>query len=67
MGRVDKGLKCSVESCKEDALRSLSYDKVSNIFKLIKKHRRAYLCRRHYKEWKKATKSNRELERLRFS
>jgi len=28
--------------------------------------RRVYLCRDHYKQWKKATKGSRDLERARF-
>ncbi|GBC75395.1 hypothetical protein HRbin06_00713 [archaeon HR06] len=66
MGRVDKGVKCSLEGCKEDAVRSLSYEKVSLFFKLGKKDKRVYLCKNHYKEWKKLSKKDRELERLKF-
>jgi hypothetical protein len=29
-------------------------------------NKRAYLCREHYKEWKKATKQDRENERARW-
>jgi hypothetical protein len=29
-------------------------------------NKRAYLCRQHYKEWKKATKQDRENERARW-
>jgi hypothetical protein len=29
--------------------------------------KRTYLCRQHYKEWKKATKEDRENERARWN
>jgi hypothetical protein len=29
-------------------------------------NKRVYLCRQHYKEWKKATKEDRENERARW-
>ncbi|MGB9167906.1 MAG: hypothetical protein WCB31_03155 [Nitrososphaeraceae archaeon] len=33
---------------------------------IISSSKRVYLCRNHYKEWKKATKEDRENERARW-
>jgi hypothetical protein len=68
MGRVDKGVSCSVQNCDKTAERSMSSSKVSMATDLIldSSNRRVYLCREHYKEWKKATKENRQNERARW-
>ncbi len=66
MGKVERGVKCSVDGCGADAERSLSRDKVSGL-KVVGEGRRVYLCSQHYKAWKKATKKERELDRVRFA
>ncbi|PLJ76775.1 MAG: hypothetical protein B7L53_09860 [Thermofilum sp. NZ13] len=61
MGRVDKGAKCSVEGCERDAIRSISLEnfKKSGVsLKLKEGVRRVYLCREHYKEYKKSYRKN---------
>lgn len=65
MGRVDKGVKCSVEGCSERAERSLSRDKASGL-RLSEVGRRVYLCQKHYKELKKQIKKDKDLEKLRW-
>lgn len=69
MGRVDKGIHCSVEACENEALRSISSNKAhmapgmdmdSSVGKRI------FLCKQHYKDWKKATKEDRDNERARW-
>jgi len=65
MGRVAKGVKCTVSGCGNDAIRSLPSDKVMAAGLKIGETRRAYLCREHYKEFKKATKKDRTLEKWR--
>jgi len=65
MGRVAKGIKCSVSGCSNDAIRSLPYHKVMAAGLKIGESRRAYLCREHYKEFKKETKKDRTLEKWR--
>ncbi len=67
MGKVERGVKCSVEGCGGDAERSISMDKVLGTgLKVMGEGRRVYLCSQHYKAWKKATKKDRELDRARF-
>lgn len=62
MGRIAKGQVCSVESCDKPAVRSISREKVEESkvgFKLKNSSsRRVYLCREHYKEFKKAYRKN---------
>jgi hypothetical protein len=68
MGRIDKGVNCSVQGCDKTAERSMSGNKASMATDLVvnSSNRRVYLCREHYKEWKKATKEDRENERARW-
>ncbi|MGQ9780741.1 MAG: hypothetical protein ACUVQ8_00585 [Nitrososphaeria archaeon] len=68
MGKVDKGANCTVEGCKNPAERSLSFEQVSKSnLKVSNVSRRVYLCHEHYKQWKKDTKKDREIERTIFS
>ncbi|MDA4121429.1 MAG: hypothetical protein OK404_03370 [Thaumarchaeota archaeon] len=67
MGRVDKGVACSVSGCKNQALRSISRTEMgSSGLNVGGEGRRVYLCHDHYKVWKKATKTSRSLERARW-
>ena len=66
MGRVARGIKCSVVGCDKEAIRSLSADKVSAAGLKVGTSRRAYLCRDHYKEFKKETKKEKMLEKWRY-
>ena len=65
MGRVGKGVKCSVSNCDKDAIRSLPRDKVSSAGLKVDGEKRSYLCREHYKEYKKVTKKDKLLEQWR--
>lgn len=65
MGRIAKGVKCSVTGCGNDAIRSLPTEKVSAVGLKVGESRRAYLCKQHYKEFKKGTKKDRVLEKWR--
>lgn len=67
MGRVGKGVKCSVSGCREKAVRSISFDKVKAAGLKINEDRRAYLCRNHYKEFKRMSKNSRKVEKWRWS
>ena len=68
MGRIDKGVKCSISGCGRDAVRSLSVEKVRSAgLNVGSSERRAYLCKEHYKEFKKRTKKDKQLEKWRFS
>lgn len=67
MGRVEKGVSCSVSGCENPAERSMSGSKAAMAPDLgLAGSKRTYLCREHYKEWKKATKEDRENERVRW-
>jgi len=68
MGKVGKGIKCSVKGCKEEAVKSLSYNRanLSQSLEFESIQNKVYLCENHYKIWKKDTKEYRELERLRW-
>ncbi|HEX9862537.1 MAG TPA: hypothetical protein VGB11_04550 [Candidatus Bathyarchaeia archaeon] len=68
MGRIDKGIKCSVSSCGREAARSISTDKVKSAgLKVASDAKRAYLCKEHYKEFKKKTKKDKTLDKWRYS
>ncbi|HEY5737628.1 MAG TPA: hypothetical protein VMS35_02925 [Nitrososphaeraceae archaeon] len=68
MGRVNKGVNCSIQGCTEQAERSMSESKgkMATDLDISSTSKRIYLCRNHYKEWKKATKEDRETERARW-
>ena len=56
---------CLVAGCTSEAVRNLSLTEARKGFPgLPEKGRRAPLCRVHYREWKKATKESRKLDRL---
>jgi thymidine kinase len=68
LGRIDKGVKCSVSGCGREATRSISTDKVKSAgLKVGSSEKRAYLCREHYKEFKKKTKKDKKLDKWRYS
>lgn len=67
MGIVSKGAKCDVDGCNNDGTRSLNSSKVENAgLRLKSSGKKAVLCKDHYKEWKKETKEDREIERARY-
>ena len=67
MGKIDKGVGCGVAGCKNQAERSLSREEMGGSgLSVGGEGRRGYLCRDHYKQWKKATKKSRTLERSRW-
>ncbi|MEM2321281.1 MAG: hypothetical protein QXS79_05310 [Candidatus Bathyarchaeia archaeon] len=65
MGRVSKGVKCSVEGCGKEAVKSLSIEKAKAYGLKIDVGRRAYLCKDHYKEYKRASRKDRFVEEWR--
>jgi len=66
LGRIGKGVKCSVSGCGQDAVRSLSADKVRVAGLRVGSERRAYLCKEHYKDYKKKTKKDKQVEQWRY-
>jgi hypothetical protein len=67
VGRIDKGAKCSVSGCGRDAVRSLSTEKVKAAGLKVGNEKRAHLCKEHYKEYKKKTKKDKQIEKWRYS
>lgn len=68
MGKIDKGVACSVSGCKNLGERSISRQQLAGSgLSAGGDDRRVYLCHIHYKEWKKATKKDRSAERARWS
>jgi hypothetical protein len=56
---------CAVPGCGAPSARSLARVEARKVFaNLSDSGRRAPLCRDHYKEWKKSTKTARKLDRL---
>ena len=67
MGRVAKGVKCSVSGCGKETIRSLSAAKVRSAgLNVSGSERRVYLCKAHYKEYKKRTKKEKKVEQWRY-
>jgi len=68
MGIVAKGAKCNVDGCDQDGARSLNTGKVENAgLRVVSSSKKTVLCKEHYKEYKKESKEDRDLERARFS
>ncbi|MFX1564327.1 MAG: hypothetical protein ACFFDP_13570 [Promethearchaeota archaeon] len=72
MGKVKQGTLCSVEGCSEQAVRSFNSDKVTELLQKVKlelktgRRRRAYLCTKHYKAFKKQQRSERKVDKWRY-
>ena len=67
MGIISKGAKCNVDGCNNDGVRSLNTKKVENAgLNVSSSGKKSVLCKMHYKEWKKETKDDRDLERARY-
>jgi hypothetical protein len=67
MGRIDKGQKCSVSGCGSEAARSLTADKVKAAgINVSTSEKRAYICKEHYKEFKKKTKKDKTIDKWRY-
>jgi hypothetical protein len=67
MGVISKGAKCNVDGCDKDGARSINTRKVENAnLRVISAGKKSVLCKEHYKEYKKESKEDRDLERARF-
>jgi len=67
MGVVSKGAKCNVDGCENDGARSLNTAKVENAnLRVTSTGKKSVLCKEHYKEYKKESKDDRDLERARY-
>ena len=67
-GRVQKKIECSVEKCTKNYERSISLKLVSKAGLKLKsdKVKKAYLCKEHYKEYKKNSKDDRKVQKWRW-
>jgi hypothetical protein len=57
---------CGVQGCGKESRRSLSTKKVKEALpdlRLIAESRRVHLCKDHYRQFRKKTKQEREVER----
>jgi thymidine kinase len=67
VGRIDKGVKCSVSGCGREAARSISVEKARAAgLNVGSGEKRAYICKEHYKEFKKKTKKDKTLDKWRY-
>jgi hypothetical protein len=65
MGRVSKGVRCSVAGCGERAVKSVSVQRIPSSMKIEGSGRRAYLCEFHWKMFKKLTREQQKIEKMR--
>ena len=55
------------DGCTNDGVRSLNTKKVENAgLRVNSQSKKTVLCKQHYKEWKKESKDDRDLERARY-
>jgi hypothetical protein len=66
LGKIGKGTKCSVVNCDVEAVRSVNGSKAKSAG-LDVDGRKAYLCKDHYKDFKKGSKKDRQIEKWRHS
>ena len=67
MGKVSSGIKCSVVGCEENAIRAISAEKAQLGGLNIIGGKKAYLCKYHYKQFKKKLKKEKIIEKWRWS
>ena len=66
MGKVGKGIKCTVSGCTGDAVKSVSPNDVSRAGLKMTAGGRGYLCKNHYKELKKKLRKDKMIEQWRM-
>lgn len=59
---------CEIKECRNDAVRSIATKNLMSSLPKLRledeKRKRTHICKDHYKQFKKATKEERELKRL---
>ncbi|MCL4328603.1 MAG: hypothetical protein M1151_02470 [Candidatus Thermoplasmatota archaeon] len=55
---------CEVPECGEESYQTVPADLASKVFTFKEIGTKVHLCRKHYKEYKKGTKNDRELRRM---
>lgn len=72
LGKIDKGVNCSIVGCNNSAFRSLSYSEFSRVASRAglsigsNVPRRVYLCEDHYKVFKKFLRKEKMYEKWRY-
>jgi hypothetical protein len=67
LGRIGKGVQCSVSGCSKDGIRSLATEKAKSAgLNVSSGQKRVYLCKEHYKEFKKKTKKDKTIDKWRY-
>jgi thymidine kinase len=67
LGRIGKGVKCSVSGCSREAVRSISTGKAKSAgLNVGSNEKRVYLCKEHYKEFKRKTKKDKTIDKWRY-
>jgi len=67
MGKIEKGVRCNVVGCDQQATRSIPAERVAEAGLDIGGARRGYLCRAHYKELKRKLKKDRMIEKWKMT
>ena len=55
---------CEVYGCKNESIKTVSAEYARKVFSFDDKKTKVHLCKEHYKQYKKATKKDRELDRM---
>ncbi len=55
---------CDVPGCGKEKFKTVSKKEAEKVFSFSTKTSKVHLCKEHYKQFKKATKKDREIERL---
>ncbi|MCL4314699.1 MAG: hypothetical protein M1454_03110 [Candidatus Thermoplasmatota archaeon] len=55
---------CDVVDCSNESFQTVPMDKASKVFSFKSEKTKVHLCREHYKEYKKKTKKERDIDRL---
>jgi len=72
LGKIDRGINCSIVDCNKSAIRSLSYSEFSKVAPKAglsigsNAPRRVYLCEDHYKVFKKFLRKEKMYEKWRY-
>ncbi len=55
---------CDVSGCNEERFKTVPADLARKAFSLKSDKTKVHLCKAHYKEYKKKTKQDRDIERM---
>ncbi len=55
---------CEVTDCNKDSFRTVPADLAKKVFTLDESKTKVHLCKEHYKEYKKGTKKERQMNRM---